>query len=354
MQANETSIETGTQVWKRRSSRRAGRRLARFCAVTLAALALGFAVSRASAAEGALPFSLTPQPSEAAEGYFVLEADPGEDVDQYVVIRNTSTREITVALAGVDGGAAALGGVSYGLPTDAPQGVGAWIDLVHTQVTLKPDEAAKVPFTVSIPATATSGDHIGGISAWVPADVTTKSTAKTTKFGANIKVQTRRVVAVRVICPGTREALLAINGVTPIVRPDGVYLSVGIENQGTALTTGTVELEVVQDEYSKKASFDTIIPGVTLAYPMKWMVDPRKGTYDATARVHYADGSTASWEGTFRIGAEEIAVLRDRLVVETMPWWRENLVLLIAGALVALLVLGGIIAAVRRSRRPPA
>jgi len=269
---------------------------------------------------------------------------------QYVVVSNISSREITVALAAVDGDVAATGGVAYALPSDKQTAVGTWIAFADRTLGLKPGQSVRVPFTVSVGATATSGDHVGGISASVPDDVTTKSVANNANLGANIRVRTRRVMAVQVIVPGPHDAALSITGVTPSVRPDGVHLSVGLANRGATLTTGTVQLDVAPD-FSQKASFDNIIPGLTLAYPIKWMVKPRKGTYDATVLVTYDNGRTESWKGTFTIGAEEIEVLRDRLVEKNVPWWRENLVLLIAGAVVLLLVVVGIVAVVMRSRR---
>lgn len=46
------------------------------------------------------------------------------------------------------------------------------------------------------------------------------------------------MLAVEVVTPGPAVPEIAMSGVKTMARPDGMYLSVGIANDGTGLTTG--------------------------------------------------------------------------------------------------------------------
>src|SRR5262249_14913449 len=57
------------------------------------------------------------------------------------------------------------GGFASRRPTDPKREMGAWISLLVDNVTIPPQRAVDVPFTISPPLDATPGDHAGSIVA---------------------------------------------------------------------------------------------------------------------------------------------------------------------------------------------
>jgi dihydroorotate dehydrogenase (fumarate) len=102
---------------------------------------------------------------------FSYSADPGQQVADHYLVRNTGTTAQSFTILSTDAfndddGEFAL------LETSAPPvDVGAWVTFENganrLQFDLAPGESRVVPFTLTIPADATPGDHAGGIAASV-------------------------------------------------------------------------------------------------------------------------------------------------------------------------------------------
>lgn len=274
--------------------------------VLLAAVAALLAVATAMPASAQQPdpeFVAEPAPDSQTrgEGYFVIAAEPGERVSQAVYLRNDSSRPLTLNLSAVDATTGPVGGASYELPNDPRDAVGAWIALERTSITLGAGKGAEVPFELEVPSDATTGEHLGGIAVWAPAKEENVEAAPAGEAGASVSFQTRRIIAVQVNLPGPAEPLLVITGVTPAARPDGVYLEIGIENQGDALTKGEGTITLPDEGFERDFSIDTFVPATAIAYPIQWTVAADNGTYAAAVEISY-DGKTATWNGEFTLG----------------------------------------------------
>ncbi|MDP9069502.1 MAG: DUF916 domain-containing protein [Actinomycetota bacterium] len=247
--------------------------------------------------------------AQSAEGYFMIAAEPGQRLEQSVYLRNDSRKPLKLNLAGVDATTGPVGGASYELPNDPRDAVGAWISLDRDSVTVPPGKGAEVTFEVDVPDDAATGEHLGGIAVWAPAEEDDVEAAPAGQAGASVAFQTRRIIAVQVNLPGPSEPLLAISGVTPVARPDGIYLEIGIENQGTALTKGDGIIMLPDDDFQREFPLDTFVPRTSIAYPIQWVAAADNGTYDAAVEIRY-DDKIATWEGTFTVGdavQEELA-----------------------------------------------
>jgi hypothetical protein len=129
---------------------------------------------------GLLPIS---QSGEAPRANFVLDATPGSTVTDVAVLVNHTDKPLELALYPADAHNTASGGFAL-LAQDAPRvDVGAWVTLpVESEhITLDPTSELAIPFTVTVPADATPGDHAGGIVAIQP-----DATAVKKEAGANI------------------------------------------------------------------------------------------------------------------------------------------------------------------------
>ncbi|HEX2057546.1 MAG TPA: DUF916 domain-containing protein [Actinomycetota bacterium] len=278
-----------------------------------AAAALLIPVLLAAPALGRQPgveFAASPGPgSQTAPrgGYFLIDAEPGEEIRQSVTLLNESARRLRLALAGVDATTGQLGGISYALPLNPVQRTGEWIALDSTDVSLAPGASKTVGFTVTVPSDADAGEHIAGLTVWEPAE----EREQTRDGDVSVVIRTRRVLAIQVNLPGPKAPELVVTGVRPTARPDGLYLEVQIENRGTAMTTAEGTLDLEQDGFVRDFSVDTFVPGTSIGYPIKWADEPEEGSYRAAVEIEY-DGRVAEWAGAFTVGEQLVAELEDR------------------------------------------
>ncbi|MFF2811480.1 hypothetical protein ACFVT2_30770 [Streptomyces sp. NPDC058000] len=83
-------------------------------------------------------------PTGAARTSFYLEGPPGAALTDRLAVRNPSDRPVTVRLAG--------------------DGAGAWLAFGTAEVTVPPRTQASVPFTMTVPRTATPGGRSGALT----------------------------------------------------------------------------------------------------------------------------------------------------------------------------------------------
>ena len=127
-------------------------------------------VAAPPAVADSMGFDARPSPGSpnAELGFFKIDAQPGAALQRIVVITNRTTKTKVIDLAACDGAAAVYGGVAYSDNAKKPSAVGSWIKLSSVQVDVPPNTSVQVPFEISVPADATSGTHLGGISMWSP------------------------------------------------------------------------------------------------------------------------------------------------------------------------------------------
>jgi hypothetical protein len=253
--------------------------------------------------------------STGESGYYIIEAEPGDVIEQSVILGNESDEHTTLSLAAVDADTGLYGGVDYGLPEDEVTRVGSWITLEESEVVLAPGRRENISFEVMVPEDAASGQHVGGLAAFVP---TTEQGGDEVlgedEAGAAIVVQSRRVIAVQVNLPGDDTPVVEITEVAPTARADGLYLEIAMTNVGHGLTKGEGLIELPEEGFSAEFALDTFVPGTSISYPVRWAESADDGEYAATVTLDYDDGQTAEFSGTFLLGEEVQEALDDRQV----------------------------------------
>jgi len=148
------------------SSPRARARLRVLCgAVVLLAVGVG---APAAAADTAPAWSVAPsagggtRPAEDGRPYFYAEGVPGAVLQDKVAVTNPGGRPLTVRLRGADADNTGTGALSL---RAASTDTGAWITFARRTVKIPARTRAEVPFTVTVPADATPGDHPGALVA---------------------------------------------------------------------------------------------------------------------------------------------------------------------------------------------
>jgi len=144
---------------------------------------VGAAVAKSKAATR-ITFGIEPASTTGADGRpnFKFGVTPGATLFDHVAVVNYSSVPLQLQLYATDAVETAGGGFGL-LPAAAmPTGVGSWISFpqgtgsvdVPAETGGKPGQVV-VPFTVDTPATATPGDHVGGILASLQTSATNSS-----------------------------------------------------------------------------------------------------------------------------------------------------------------------------------
>ncbi|MFD7183548.1 hypothetical protein ACFV90_26480 [Streptomyces sp. NPDC059904] len=146
------------------SSPRARARLRALCGAVVL-LTAGAGVP-AAAAGSATAWSVSPsagggtRPAQDGRPYFYAEGVPGTVLQDKVAVTNPGGRPLTVRLRGADADNTGTGALSLrARSTDT----GAWIAFARREVKIPARTRAEVPFTVTVPADATPGDHPGAV-----------------------------------------------------------------------------------------------------------------------------------------------------------------------------------------------
>lgn len=197
-------------------------------ASTLLVLTATF-TSQASAIEtsgiGALPAHPRSE-NPRTKSIFVYDVT-GNDVvsDAIKVINNTDTTK-TLAVYPVDSQKSSDGAFACAQMADPKKAVGSWIKLAKSQVTLEANTNEVVPFTLTVPANVSAGEHDGCIVVQDAAPATQKS-------GNGIVLSFRSALRVAITTPGDLKANLsftgvkirdissAVLGISPVIKNDG-------------------------------------------------------------------------------------------------------------------------------------
>ncbi|GIE82009.1 hypothetical protein Aph02nite_79590 [Actinoplanes philippinensis] len=145
-------------------------------AVAVLALAVPVLPAPAGAApgDGSLTWSVSPSGPKGPNGRPALDykLDPGATITDHVAVTNHSKQPLTLRVYAHDAFTTAGGGFDLRAGNAAPTDAGLWIKLGRQRITLPPSSRVVVPFTLTVPADATPGDHAAGIVASLIADTT--------------------------------------------------------------------------------------------------------------------------------------------------------------------------------------
>lgn len=122
-------------------------------------------------ADPTVTWAVQPADEDGPDGrrFMELELDPGAVVTEHLAVRNFGEDPVTFALSAADGYLTERG--RFNMLSDDEESVdgGTWID-VQESVTVPGGETTVVPFTITVPADATPGDHPAGIAASIQSE----------------------------------------------------------------------------------------------------------------------------------------------------------------------------------------
>ena len=226
---------------------------------------------------------------------FHVELLPGEEMDRRAVITNRTDEAHHVRVYPVDAAVTAQGGFALGERDATRSGVGAWLDLPVSDLTLAPHSTTPLPFRLTVPADATPGDHAGGIV------IETDPKGQPQNLGDNFAVQMNLVerIGVRVYLTVAGEAVrsLGVGNLTWERTGNDIRIEVAVTNTGNIRIDPRAELTFQGFRLPSSAlpmsGVETLLPGATVTLTGLWAHPPLLADGTATATVTFADGQVA-------------------------------------------------------------
>jgi hypothetical protein len=323
--------------------------------VAVLAMLVGTALPASAATTppaGRVTFGIEPAKASGPDGRpnFSFEMTPGAVLFDHAAVVNYSSTPLTLQLYATDAIETAGGGFGLLPATAKPTGVGVWISLPPSTSTVQvPAETATgpgdvvVPITVHVPASATPGDHVGGIIAslrTVGTNATGQTVVLNQRIGSRVFVRVAGTLSPQLIVTSLHASYA---GTSDPFGKGKVHVSYTVDN------TGNANLAVKDQQVSVSAllggshtvhlaNLALLLPGAavtqTAVVPGVWPALRLRQTVSLSP-VAYAGSQT---------GLSPVTV-SDTLWV--LPWPLLVLILLI-------LIAGGVLWARRRHRRTAA
>lgn len=152
------------------------------------------------------------------QSIFVYELKASQSTNDGVKVFNNTDSTRTITIGAVDSVLSSGGAFACAQAADQQTGVGSWITLSATTITLPAGVSRVVPFTIAVPNNADVGEHDGCITIQ-DASATTNVNNK-----SGVVLGFRSAMRVVVTIPGKIIKKLTLKSVTVQKTPDGNYL----------------------------------------------------------------------------------------------------------------------------------
>lgn len=295
-------------------------------------------------------FTLLPyDPSGVAKKtYFVINARPGETIEQQLRVTNTGNAAGTARLTPVDATTGQSGGVVYLSPGQKQHNVGPWITMSTQQVTIAPGGSEVVQFQVTVPANATAGEHVAGIVAQNMALQHTTSSSGGSNF--QVAIQHLTIVPVEMQLPGPRIEQLLAKGLLVGGYGSKQTVNVNLQNTGNVMvkSQGTLQITDTNGVVLQKfaVSIDMFLPQTSIsyaAYVKGTALGP--GTYLASLILNYGTGRILNYATTFTVTQQQINQTFGVSPGLQTPWGSVSLplwltIVIIVAVIIVLLAIG--------------
>ncbi len=277
---------------------------------------------------------------------YAYTLNPGAHLDDGIVVANRGTEPVELEVYAADGYTTSTGALDLKVAGEQSVGVGAWVSVPQTHVSVAAGQTVEVPFSVDVPANATPGDYAGGV-------VTSLTVADAS---ANVNVDRRLGIRTGIRVGGDLAPALAIDdlavqwdgGVIPFLFGDATVHyrlhntgNVSLSADETDAVTGP--FGAARAEATPEAAAPTLLPGDAWERDVRLPAVAAMGvlfaSVTATPVVTDAAGSTSTL---------------DPLVASTMGWAVPWPLLLVVALIVAAVVFGPRLLRNRRRRRQQA
>ena len=233
-----------------------------------------------------------------SKAWFIYNLEPGEVKRGKVDIANLSDTSLKAKVYPVDA-VTTKDGAFAPEPEDREKvGVGTWIILAESEVSLKPKETKTIDFTLKVPQNAEVGDHMGAII------VQSKEPPKAAE-GTGLRIATRVGARLYITVPGDIVKKLEFEKFTREVKDGKTTFSLTFVNKGNVRIGPKGEIKITdifgKETDSIKITEREVFPEKTITIPIEWDKNLFWGKFTVRAKAVYNEDQTLTKELTFWI-----------------------------------------------------
>jgi hypothetical protein len=173
--------------------------------------------------------------------HFDYDLAPGASVKDALTVTNHNAKPITLKVYAGDAFSTADGALDLQAADTKPTDVGAWIAVSPRQVTVPANKTVQVPFTLTIPANATPGDHTGGVVTSLVQGVSSNTVNVVHRLGS--RVYLRVSGAIKPILTVT-DLHAVYHGTANPFGPGGATVTYTVHNSGNIRLAATEQVRV--------------------------------------------------------------------------------------------------------------
>jgi len=218
----------------------------------------------------------------ARGGYFAPTLSPGSTWSSSLLVSNDSGTAGPIVVFAADGLASDTSGAAYSDAGQPLRAAGAWVQPEFQTVTVPAQGQATVHFSVTVPRSASAGDHLAGIVAQVESPVESGSGE------IRVNVVARSVVGILIRVPGPASFGVRVGKPTIGPGPDQIgQVVTPITNSGQLIGRPVNRVTLNgPNGYQKSVTrqIDTLLPGGTAHFAVYWP-DRLHGAYQITSCV---------------------------------------------------------------------
>jgi hypothetical protein len=195
---------------------------------------------------GTTTWAVQPSTAKGPDGrstFTWTNVKPRTVLHDYVGVSNFSAHPVTFQVYATDAFVTSSGSLSLLAAATKPTDVGTWVHVARHTVRVPAHARVNEPFTLTVPANATPGDHTGGVIASV--------SQKGAGHGADVTVDRRIGVPIYLRVSGALHPVLAIESISTgyhdTINPfggGGTNVSYTVHNTGNVRLTGTQTVTV--------------------------------------------------------------------------------------------------------------
>lgn len=241
-------------------------------------------------------WALTPT-GDGSRSELAYDAAPGTVINDSVTLFNLGTVELTFNVYATDAFNNADGNFDL-LPGDqVPTEAGSWVSLDAQTVTLPPNKMTDIAFTLTVPADATPGDHVGAI-------VASNAITGTNGDGQVLSMDRRTGTRMYIRVGGALNANLAVadlatdyqQSVNPLSGSADVTFT--LQNRGNVRLSGTPVVSVggplgIGEQTVRLEPFTDLLPGEEMSFTTTLHGVPALFLNTTTVTVEPADNADA-------------------------------------------------------------
>jgi hypothetical protein len=285
-----------------------------------------------AAAPGAITWSVQPSTKDGPDrrpAFTYTNIAGGTIVNDYVAVTNFSKMPVTFEVYASDAFNTTSGSLDLLAASDKPKDIGGWVSMTKKTITLNPNERANEPFTLTVPANASPGDHVGGIIA---------SVSNTDTTNKNLHVDQRLAAPIYLRVAGDVHSGVAVESVSSsyhgTINPFG---GGGTDVAYTLHNTGNARVDVATDiavkglfgltlGKSTAPAIKDLLPGATIR-----VTQHISGVFPLGPLSARVQANPATPAGMSAFGAAPVAVSSEAGVFAT-PWSQLLVLLLLVAA----------------------